>query len=123
MDVFLKAGVINDTGRAFQDEEAMISTATGKPRRSAPAPALPSGTELAQGVSAGTTAGALTPVEAAAFLKIDEKTLRRYTNAGDIPHRRIGKQIRYSPAVLTHWLAGDNTRKLQPCGTATETER
>jgi hypothetical protein len=52
----------------------------------------------------------LTPLQAAGLLQIDEKTLRKFTKAGEIPHRRIGKVVRYSPVVLTTWLAGRDLR-------------
>lgn len=52
----------------------------------------------------------LTPLQAAGLLQIDEKTLRKFTTAGEIPHRRIGKVVRYSPVVLTAWLAGRDLR-------------
>jgi hypothetical protein len=52
----------------------------------------------------------LTPLQTAGLLQIDEKTLRKFTTAGEIPHRRIGKVVRYSPVVLTAWLGGRDLR-------------
>ena len=56
---------------------------------------------------------ALTPLQAAELLQIDEKTLRKYSKSGEIPCRRFGRNIRYSPAVLRAWLAGRDASNVQ----------
>lgn len=58
------------------------------------------------------TSLSLTPLQAAGLLQIDQKTLRKFTKAGDIPHRRIGTVVRYSPVALTAWLAGQEVRSM-----------
>lgn len=42
----------------------------------------------------------LTPPEAAALLKISERTLWNLTKAGTVPARRVGVQWRYSRRAL-----------------------
>lgn len=64
----------------------MLARAT--PRPHAPSPAA----EAADDV--------LTPPEAAALLKISERTLWNLTKAGKIPARRVGVQWRYSRLAL-----------------------
>jgi len=47
---------------------------------------------------------ALRPREAAAALGIGERLLWSKTNAGDIPHLRIGKAVVYPVEALNRWL-------------------
>ena len=67
--------------------------------------------------------GSLTPAQAADFLQVDQKTLRKLSApTGPIPCGRLGKIVRYSSACLERWLAsgvsaglvGDDGRGLQP---------
>jgi len=46
----------------------------------------------------------LKPREAAAVLAIGERTLWRLTAGGDMPHVRIGRAVRYSPADLAAFV-------------------
>jgi excisionase family DNA binding protein len=48
----------------------------------------------------------LTVDEAADFLRIGRNTLYDLIGRGQIPHRRLGKQIRLSRAALVAWLGG-----------------
>ena len=48
----------------------------------------------------------LTVDEAARLFKVCRNTLYAEVNRNAIPHRRIGKQIRLSRAVLMRWLEG-----------------
>jgi excisionase family DNA binding protein len=48
----------------------------------------------------------LTPRDAAKALAISERTLWTLTNDGKIPHKRIGRAVRYSVADLQAWIAG-----------------
>lgn len=47
----------------------------------------------------------LTVSQAAAFLNIGKNSLYDAINRGQVPHRRIGKNIRLSRAALLLWLA------------------
>lgn len=42
--------------------------------------------------------------EAAAMLGISERLLWTWTNAGEIPHVRIGTRVLYPVSVLREWL-------------------
>lgn len=46
----------------------------------------------------------LTPVEAAAALRISPRLLWTKTKSGEIPCIRIGKAVRYSPAALQKFI-------------------
>ena len=48
---------------------------------------------------------ALRPKEAALALGISERLLWSKTNAGDIPHCRVGRTILYPIDLLREWLA------------------
>ena len=48
----------------------------------------------------------LTPIEAAAFLRVSRKTLSRLTLRGDVPHAQVGGQYRYLKSDLAAWLKG-----------------
>ncbi len=48
---------------------------------------------------------ALRPKEAARAMGISERLLWTWTNAGEIPHVRMGKAIIYPVHVLREWLA------------------
>ncbi len=50
--------------------------------------------------AAAPTDDVLTPPEAAALLKISERTLWNLTKAGKVPARRVGVQWRYSRRAL-----------------------
>ena len=47
----------------------------------------------------------LTVPEAAALLKIGRNALYEACGRNEVPHRRIGRQIRFSRAALVAWLA------------------
>lgn len=48
----------------------------------------------------------LTVVEAARFLRLGRNAMYEAIGRGEIPHRRIGKNIRLSRAALVRWLCG-----------------
>ena len=48
---------------------------------------------------------ALRPKEAAKALGISERLLWSKTNAGDIPHLRLGRAVIYPTEQLRQWLA------------------
>jgi len=54
---------------------------------------------------------ALTTKEAAAYLSISLPTLFRLTRAGDLPHLRIGRTIRYRREDLDAFLEARATTK------------
>jgi excisionase family DNA binding protein len=43
--------------------------------------------------------------EAAKRLQVSERTLWALAKANKVPHRKVGKQYRFSPAVLKVWMA------------------
>jgi len=47
----------------------------------------------------------LTPREAAARLRLSDRTLWSLTRAGEIPAIRIGRSVRYDPRDLAKWIA------------------
>jgi excisionase family DNA binding protein len=42
--------------------------------------------------------------EAAALLKVSDRTLWGLAREGEVPSRRVGKQYRFSRAVLLEWI-------------------
>ena len=46
----------------------------------------------------------LTPKQAADFLQIDENTLVRLADAGELPGKKLGKAWRFSRQALLDWL-------------------
>ena len=44
--------------------------------------------------------------QAAELLHVNEKTLRTHLDAHGIPHRRVGRCIRFSRTALLDWLSG-----------------
>lgn len=54
---------------------------------------------------------ALRPRDAATALGIGERLLWSKTNAGEIPHVRIGRAIVYPVDLLREWLAEQARRK------------
>ncbi len=57
--------------------------------------------------------GALTSEEAAHYLSISTVLLARMTKAGEIPHVRFGRVIRYSVASLEKFLEDRSTTDWQ----------
>ena len=49
----------------------------------------------------------LTVEEGAAFLRISRTALYDAIGRGEVPHRRIGRQIRLHRSALVRWLSGD----------------
>jgi excisionase family DNA binding protein len=47
----------------------------------------------------------LTVVEAAKLLRIGRRAMYDAIGRNEVPHRRLGKQIRLSRAALVEWLA------------------
>lgn len=47
-------------------------------------------------------------VTAAGLLSISEKNLWKRTKSGEIPHRRVGCRVLYSPTRLREWADGGN---------------
>lgn len=52
----------------------------------------------------------LTTREAAAALRISERTLFTLTKTGQIPCVRFGRSVRYAPADLQRWIADQTTK-------------
>ena len=50
----------------------------------------------------------LTRQEAAELLKLSVRTLDYLTATGQIPHKRVGRSIRFSESALQKWLEQDN---------------
>ena len=48
----------------------------------------------------------LTLAEAAAYLRVSERTLWQLSRDGEIPHRRVGNSYRYLRRVLREHVAG-----------------
>jgi excisionase family DNA binding protein len=48
----------------------------------------------------------LTAAQLADFLKIDEETVRKLAQRGELPGRKIGRDWRFSRAAILDWLAG-----------------
>lgn len=44
------------------------------------------------------------PAEAAAYLQISEHTIKDLAAAGRIPHRGVGRQLRFSKRALSEWI-------------------
>lgn len=57
----------------------------------------------------GVTKEILNDEEAAAFLGVSVKTLRRYVDEEDVPYRKIGGSRRYSRAALVDWVGCKTT--------------
>jgi excisionase family DNA binding protein len=53
-----------------------------------------------------TEAMAVSIAEAARLLKVSERTLWQLARDGKVPHKRVGKQYRFSPEVLRGWMGG-----------------
>jgi excisionase family DNA binding protein len=49
----------------------------------------------------------LTPKQAAELLQVDENTVVRLADNGEIPARKLGKAWRFSRRALLDWLAGE----------------
>lgn len=52
-----------------------------------------------------TSAEVLTVEEAAEFLRVGRNALYDAIGRGEVPHRRIGKQIRLSRSAIVRWLS------------------
>jgi excisionase family DNA binding protein len=64
---------------------------------------------------ASTTADMMTEKEAAALLRIGERTIRRWRADGDVPYYRLpGGSIRYSRESLHRWLYRNCPRPRNP---------
>lgn len=50
---------------------------------------------------------ALSVAQAAKLLNVGKNSLYDAIARGEVPHRRIGRQIRLSRAVLVRWFEGD----------------
>ncbi len=53
----------------------------------------------------------LSAEEAAKLLKIGKNTLYEAVGRGEVPHRRIGRSIRFSRSGLLEWLASCQAQK------------
>ena len=51
----------------------------------------------------------LTPQQAAEALAISPRKLWSMTSAGEIPHVRLGRSVRYPIADLEHWIDGQKS--------------
>jgi predicted DNA-binding transcriptional regulator AlpA len=47
--------------------------------------------------------------DVATFLKVSRSWVYLKTNAGELPHRRMGGLIRYEPEVIRAWSRGETT--------------
>ncbi len=56
----------------------------------------------------------LRPREAAKALGIGERLLWSKTNAGEIPHLRLGRAIVYTVGMLRYWMAEQPTELTKP---------
>lgn len=45
----------------------------------------------------------MTPEEAAAYLRVEESTVKQWAKLGKIPHRRAGSLIRFERDELDDW--------------------
>ena len=45
--------------------------------------------------------------EVATWLRVDRKTLYRWIDRNEIPHRRCGRIIRFYRSTLERWLGGE----------------
>lgn len=52
------------------------------------------------------------PIEVANCLRVSIKTVYRLTEKGEIPHRKIGGQIRYFKSDLNQWLKGESDDRI-----------
>lgn len=57
---------------------------------------------------------ALTLDEAAKFLKVSSRTVRRLAVKGELPGRKIGNKWRFSPLAIHLWLAEDGFPTADP---------
>lgn len=48
--------------------------------------------------------------EASEMLRVSPQTLTKWSRDGSIPHRRVGKQYRYSRRSLEEWMAGSDAK-------------
>ncbi|MFL5954831.1 MAG: helix-turn-helix domain-containing protein [Gaiellaceae bacterium] len=48
----------------------------------------------------------LTAAEVAEILQVKEGWVREHTRNGDIPHKQLGRYVRYDRAEVLGWLAG-----------------
>jgi excisionase family DNA binding protein len=49
----------------------------------------------------------LTVAEVAAAMKLKEQTIRKMARKGELPCRKIGKVVRFSPSELCQWFGGN----------------
>ncbi|HEY8394944.1 MAG TPA: helix-turn-helix domain-containing protein [Thermaerobacter sp.] len=54
----------------------------------------------------------MTVAEAAAYLRVDERTVRRLLRAGRLPGRKVGREWRLHKAALDRFLAGEEDEAL-----------
>jgi excisionase family DNA binding protein len=50
----------------------------------------------------------LSAKQAAALLQVDKKTVYRYAERGQLPHRRLGRRFIFSRTALLTWLQSSN---------------
>ena len=54
--------------------------------------------------------GLLKPPEAARFLAVSERTVKRLTTRGELPHVRVGRSMRFVMADLLSYVASQRRR-------------
>jgi excisionase family DNA binding protein len=54
----------------------------------------------------------LTPLECAAWLRVDVTTLLRAAKKGQIPHVRVGRQFRFNESAVREYLKGPGGKAL-----------
>jgi excisionase family DNA binding protein len=66
----------------------------------------------------GMTTAVLNSKEAAAYMAVSVEVLRNLVRAGDIPHMRIGRQLRFRLVDLDQFLEDQTSRNYKPIRTA-----
>ena len=52
----------------------------------------------------------MTVSEVAQLCRVSRWTIYRLVKSGDIPHRRVGRGLRFSRSAIVEWLAGRQPR-------------
>jgi excisionase family DNA binding protein len=79
----------------------MTSTALASERELATLPVYPANDEQPASVADAV----LDVEETARLLRVGRNTIYELVGRNEIPHRRLGKQIRFSRAAIMRWLA------------------
>lgn len=114
MSAKLKHELAPRRGDAWRGSDAMHPPAAGSYDPAAPAPSgagsydpvtsAPSGAEGASEPALATADDVLDVADVARLLRIGRNTVYELVGRNAIPHRRLGKQIRFSRAAIMRWL-------------------